>query len=167
LWAYKKTLGGIGSSFCRGFGPYQRTFAQIEKKRQGAGDAHGQQSQDRQPELPYPEPAPFRANESNEDHGRNQYIQSKEAADAIREKLPEDQAEVQPVFQDPRDELRVGENDSEYAKEQIDILSLHRTSPFGLPADEAILRKIPPRLLRRSKTPHAPGKLAYMRNCGK
>jgi hypothetical protein len=58
----------------------------------------------------------FGAHEPNQDYGRNQDVQSKEATDAIGEKLAEEQAGVQPVLQDPREELRVGENNSENAK---------------------------------------------------
>src|SRR5712692_5613669 len=69
LWTGQRTRGRIGSNLGRGFSPFQRAFAQIEKKRQRAGDAHGQQPQNGQPEPPYPKTAPFRTNESQEHHG--------------------------------------------------------------------------------------------------
>ena len=87
---------------------FQRTFAKIEKERQGQTHSHCAQPDNRKPsELDAEQPS-FDAHKHHEDCGRDKDIQPEEQADPVGEELTDEEIKLQPTFHDPRDELGIG-----------------------------------------------------------
>ena len=76
--------------------------------------------------MSHAEQPSFHAYKHQEDCGRDEDIQTEESADPVGEELTHEQTEVQPVFHDPWDELRVGDGGAKKAKKQVNIFAIHR-----------------------------------------
>jgi hypothetical protein len=75
--------------------------------------------------MAHTQPLAFSPNKEDQHHGGDQHIHSKESADAIGEKLLDEESHVEAVLHDPGEELRVGKHDSENAKQQVNVFSIH------------------------------------------
>src|SRR5688500_2079288 len=96
-------------------------LAQVEKQRQPERDTDRQTGSNRSPEVPHAGTAPLNRHEHPEHHRRHDDIEAEEAPDPIGEKLLEERAEVEAMFLEEWDELRIRQEGSRDAECEIQV----------------------------------------------
>jgi len=105
--------------------PFQFAFAQIKEEWQGERHADGENGDEGQPAAGNAETGIFKTDEEQKRDRRNEYIHAKKGANAVGEKLLEEEREIQAVCGDPREKLPVRESDPENTEQEIDVLTIH------------------------------------------
>ncbi len=101
-------------------------LAQVQEKRKPERHSCQNSGQDRQPELAYGQAAALQPDKDEENHGRDDYIQPKECADARGKQLFEKQRQIQAMLRQPWNELKVRQEKAWDAQAEINVAYLHR-----------------------------------------
>jgi len=105
--------------------PFQFAFAQIKEEWQGERHADGENGDKGQPAAGNAEKGIFKTDEEQKRDRRNEDIHAKKGANAVGEKLLEEEREIQAVCGDPREKQAVRESDPENTEQEIDVLTIH------------------------------------------
>jgi hypothetical protein len=105
--------------------PFQFAFAQIKEEWQGERDADGENGDEGQPATGDAETGMFKTDKEQKCDRRNEDIHAKKSANAVGEKLLEEEREIQAVCGNPREKLPVRENDPEKTEQEIDGFTIH------------------------------------------
>jgi hypothetical protein len=122
---HQRKSGGGGSGLWFERSPFQFAFAQIKEEWQGERHADGENGDEGQPAAGDAETEIFKTDVEQKRDRRNEGIHAKKGANAVGEKLLEEEREIQAVCGDPREKLPVRENDPENTEQEIGDFTIH------------------------------------------